>query len=144
MTHIDLAHSITILIWISLAIYGIIIQAYALRYARRNYRTAIPFGAWTGIVIMAHARLRSNYVRQSIVLVNLLIGVLTLLSASDSARQHLPTGLSIFGWLVTIGFFGNEIAMIVIATLEVRAHARLWRQYHAAMGPLTDPTDGVL
>ena len=102
--------------WIALAVYGICIQWSALRYARMNAKVAGTFH--DGVGVMARARLQTNWVRMSVVLLNLAIGLLAL----NTPSQPHPNLLT---YIVSLVFVANEIGMCWVATVEVRAHRRL-------------------
>ena len=127
----DLPRLIPAVIWTALAIYGIYIQSKAWDYAHQSFKVAKPFGDFNSIMVMAHARYRSNTVRMSVVLVNFLIGIITLAQILFlHVQMSSPNGaLTILGYVVAFGFVVNEIALLVVATLEVRAHKRLVRQF---------------
>lgn len=112
--------------WLAMATYGLYIQSQALSYARRNWRVAkrLPL---THVLVMAHARLRSNAARLSIICVNALIGVAALAIAlsGSSVANHQPAWVFIINLAIALGFTGNEVTMITIAQLEVSAHRRL-------------------
>jgi hypothetical protein len=102
--------------WIVLALYGIAIQGSSLGYARANFKVAAAFT--TSTTIMARARLQSNWVRMSIVTLNLAIGLLALV---EPPQPH-PKLLTL---VISLVFVANEVGMCGVATLEVRAHRKL-------------------
>ena len=104
--------------WIALAVYGIAVQGMSLHYARVNFRVARAFT--DGMVVMARARLQTNWWRMSIVTLNLAIGIIALYLPVPSHPIPLST-------IVALVFVANEVGMCGVATLEVRAHRRLRR-----------------
>ena len=117
-------------LWLVLALYGIVVQWFALRFARAAMRTAVPFRQDLGVYVMAKARLRANRVRMATTAGNAVIGVLALLGAFYF--QEAP--LTPIGLMVSFGFIGNEAALSTISTLEVLAHHRLRRTYRILRG----------
>lgn len=117
------------LIWIAIGLCASFVQFWAWEYARRAWLIARPFGENSNVLVMAHARLRSNTVRMfGAIPVNLLIGVLSLFHTITA-----PTILPFISLLVAFGFIGNEIAMIWVATLEVHAHRKLRENWNEAL-----------
>lgn len=102
--------------WLAEGLLAFLIQYVSLRYAH---------GTWTiakrtqldAVMVMAQARLRSNWVRLSIITVNILIGVTSLLG--QSSAQRVP--ITILGILIASGFILNELAMTAVAWMEVRS-----------------------
>jgi hypothetical protein len=103
-------------VWIAIAIYGIFIQAAALGYARDNFRVAHAFV--DGVLVMARARLQTNWVRMSAVSLNFAIGVASLVS------PH-PRHILLISAIIAFVFVANEVAFCWVATVEVRAHRQL-------------------
>lgn len=112
--------------WLVLAAYGMRIQWLALRYARSNWSVAkhLPLN---GVLVLAHARLRSNAARLSIIFVNAAIGIIALLLALTAGVpvRPEPVWAAVVQIFIAVGFTVNEIVMVLIARLEVGAHRRL-------------------
>jgi hypothetical protein len=123
---------VPLILWLLLGCYGIVIQTLALRYALRASAIAKHFGDLSSVNIMALGRLRTNYVRLSVVCVNLGIGLLSVLNivALHVSPVTTPTIISV---IITMGFIGNEVAMVWISTAEVRMHRALRRRTLAAL-----------
>lgn len=113
--------------WLLMAAYGLRIQTIALTFAWRNWKVArvLPLNH---VLVMAHARLRSNAARLSIICVNALIGVVAIVAALIGLPPRPePTWVLIVNLIIAIGFTGNEMVMLAIAQLEVNAHRKLVR-----------------
>lgn len=100
--------------WIAEGLLALLIQTVALRYAQRTWAVAKRTQI-SAVVVMAHSRLRSNRVRISIIIVNLLIGVASVIQPVRGPP------ITVLGIAIASGFILNELAMTMIAWLEVRA-----------------------
>ena len=96
--------------WIAEGLLAFLIQFVSLKYATGTWAIA-KRTQLDSVMVMAQARLRSNWVRLSIITVNILIGVASLLGATSSSRAPL----TILGVLIAFGFILNELAMTLLA-----------------------------
>lgn len=112
--------------WLLMAGYGLHVQWLALKFSRRNWSVA-KFMPLSGVLVMAHARLRSNVARMSVIVTNALIGIVAMALAivGHSSATSGPLWVAIVNFAIGIGFIANELVMILIARLEVAAHRKL-------------------
>ena len=127
-----MTHYFTIAVWLTIGVYAILVQTVLVRFSYLGHTLLIGD---TYLTIMARARLRSNFMRLSIIVVNLLVGV-----AAIFTPPAVPT---VLGTVITVGFISNEIGMATIATLELHAHLKL-RRMVKDMGFLAESTAGTL
>jgi hypothetical protein len=113
-------------LWTLFAVYGIGIQAFNLKWAIYKWQLIHRLPNRTAeqeVTVLSHARL--NIVRTFVVVVNLAIGVTSMIVKYQQAQTGSTPPPTIYGLFFTIGFLANEFGWDIAVTLEVLGRRKL-------------------